>query len=132
MNNNLLDSAKKAALMAYSPYSNFPVGAAVETTDGEIFLGCNIANASTPLGICAERAAIYNAIINGKRNLKRIAVTCTKGDPEIPQSLMPCGACRQVMAEFMDSNAEIIVDGVGTFTLEQLLPSPFKFIKKTE
>lgn len=126
----LIEVAKKAANKAYSPYSKFPVGSVVETDSGELFEGCNIANASTPLGICSERVAIYNAIVSGHQKFKRLAVSCIKGDPTVPESLMPCGACRQVMAEFMDKNTEIIVDGVGTFTLEQLLPSPFKFVTK--
>lgn len=121
----LIELAKQAAQNAHIPYFDFPVGAVVETETGELFSGCNIDNASTPLGICAERTAIFNAIIHGHKDIKGIAVTCTKGDKSKPETLMPCGACRQVMAEFMSPDAEIIVDGVGTFKLKELLPSPF-------
>jgi len=73
MNDKLIESARKAAQNAYSPYSKFPVGAAVETEDGQVFLGCNIANASTPLGICAERSDI--------RSLKESRSLAQKGTP---------------------------------------------------
>jgi len=77
------------------------------------------------LGICAERAAIFNAVIHGHKDIKQIAVTCIKGDKSKSETLMPCGACRQVMVEFMSPEAKIIVDGVKTFKLKELLPSPF-------
>lgn len=125
-NPQLIEKARQAAQKAYTPDLDFPVGAVVETKSGEIFEGCNIANASSGLGMCAERVAIFKAVSEGHKNIKRIAVSCTKGDPEKPETLMPCGACRQVMAEFMSSDAEIIVDKVGTFQLKDILPSPFK------
>lgn len=121
----LIEAAREAAKNAHIPYFDFPVGAEVETETGELFSGCNIDNASTPLGICAERTAIFNAVINGHKDIKRIAVTCTKGDKSKPETLMPCGACRQVMAEFMSPEAEVIVDSIGTFKLKELLPLPF-------
>ncbi|MFA6269893.1 MAG: cytidine deaminase [Candidatus Paceibacterota bacterium] len=121
----LIEVAREAAKNAHIPYFDFPVGAVIETESGELFTGCNIDNASTPLGICAERTAIFNAINHGHKDIKRIVVTCIKGDKSKPETLMPCGACRQVMAEFMSPEAEIIVDGVRTFKLKELLPSPF-------
>ncbi len=124
-NEQLIEKAKLVAKNAHMPYFDFPVGAVVETETGELFSGCNIDNASTPLGICAERTAIFNAVINGHKDIKRIAVTCIKGDKNKPETLMPCGACRQVMAQFMSPDAEIIVDGVGTFKLKEILPSAF-------
>ena len=121
----LIEIAKNAVKNAHVPYLDFPVGAAVETETGELFSGCNIDNASTPLGICAERVAIFNAVLNGHKKIKRLAVTCPRNKGDKPENLMPCGACRQVMAEFMSPDAEIIVDGVGIFKLKDLLPSPF-------
>src|SRR3989344_6608995 len=121
----LIELAKETAKNAHIPYFNFPVGAVLETETGEIFSGCNIDNASTPFGICAERAAIFNAVIHGHKDIKQIAVTCIKGDKSKSETLMPCGACRQVMVEFMSPEAKIIVDGVKTFKLKELLPSPF-------
>jgi cytidine deaminase len=126
----LIEQARKAAQNAHIPYFDFPVGAVAETKSGELFDGCNIDNASTPLGMCAERTAIFNAVINGHKDIKRIAVSCTKGDLNKPQTLMPCGACRQVMAEFMSPDAEVIVDGVGAFKLKDLLPSAFSLNKQ--
>jgi len=121
----LIEMAREAAQNAHIPYFDFPVGAVVETKRGELFSGCNIANASSGLGMCAERTAIFNAVIHGHKDINRIAVSCIKGDKNNPETLMPCGACRQVMAEFMSPDAEVIVDGVKTFKLKELLPSPF-------
>jgi cytidine deaminase len=122
----LLAAARSAADQAYCPYSRFPVGAAVDTEIGP-FTGCNVENASYSLGICAERAAIHTAIAAGARQIRRLAVSCraaTETDP--PGSRMPCGACRQVMAEFMAPEAEITIDGVGIWTLNELLPEAFR------
>jgi len=121
----LIEKAREAANHAHIPYFDFPVGAVVETLDEKLFEGCNIDNASTSLGLCAERVAIFNAVSKGHKDIKRIAVTCIKGIPEKPETMMPCGACRQVMSEFMDPDAEIIVDHVGTFKLKDLLAKPF-------
>jgi cytidine deaminase len=120
-----LQLARAAAANAYVPYIDFPVGAAVETADGKIFQGCNIANACLPLGLCAERVAIHAAVANGQRSFRRIAVSCLKGDAKLPSSLMPCGACLQVIAEFFVPGAVVLVDGVGSFHLKDLLPKPF-------
>jgi cytidine deaminase len=121
----LLDLARAAAERASPPYSHFPVGAAVETEDGRVFPGCNIESASFGLTVCAERVAIFSAIAAGSRP-SRLAVTCLKGDPQQPDSLMPCGACRQVMLDQMGADAPVHVDGVGSFTVGALMPRGFR------
>jgi cytidine deaminase len=123
---SLLERARAAAGAAYCPYSDFPVGAAVETEQG-IFSGCNVENASYSLGQCAERVAIQSAIAAGARRLIRLAVSCVRArDSDPPGSRMPCGACRQVIAEHMDPAAEIVVDGSGAWRVEELLPAAFR------
>lgn len=121
----LLQAAREAATHARAPYSHFPVGAAVETADGQIYLGCNIESASYGLTICAERVAIFSAIAHGATP-HRLAVTCLQGDPSAPASLTPCGACRQVMLDQLGPDAEVLIDNVGTFTTEHLLPLGFR------
>ena len=125
----LLTLAKKAASKAYAPYSKFNVGAAVLTEDG-IFLGANIENACTNLGICAERVAIANARMTGSKKIIGIAVNCSdapkneNGDIEQNRT-MPCGGCRQWMAE-LAPDAWLITNASDTvFTLSSLLPTPF-------
>jgi cytidine deaminase len=120
----LLEDARKAAQSAHCPYSNFPVGAAVKTKDGSVYKGCNIENASYGLTICAERVAIFAAVADGKKPIE-VAVTCVNGNASDPGTLMPCGACRQVMREFLDEDAIVTVDGVGDFPLRELLPNAF-------
>lgn len=122
----LTEAARQAWKHAYCPYSRFAVGAAVQADDGRIFTGCNIENASYGLTICAERAAIFNAVSAGARRLARIAVSCRTKTTKNLDSLMPCGACRQVMREFMDTDAKVIVDGAGVFDLGTLLPRAFR------
>jgi len=118
----LIAVAKKYRENAYVPYSKFKVGAAVLTTSGKIYGGCNIENASYPMTNCAERTAIFKAVSEGEKIFKAIAVVA---DTEEPCS--PCGACRQVMAEFkipkiimtnMKGNTKIV-------TLEAILPFAF-------
>ena len=122
---DLLQIARSAAAYARAPYSHFPVGAAVEADDGQIYRGCNIESASYPLTMCAERVAIFTAIAAGATP-RRIAVSCLRGDPNDPNSLMPCGACRQVMMDQMNPDAPVLVDGVGEFTVAELLPKGFR------
>jgi cytidine deaminase len=107
---------------AYAPYSKFRVGAAIEAADGRIFVGCNVESASYGLTICAERMALGAAVAAGSRALRRVAVT-TEVDPPAA----PCGACRQLLAEF-GLNLEVIAVGPASekrWTLGALLPDAF-------
>lgn len=96
-NKQLLEIASMSAKYAYAPYSKFKVGAAVLTEDGMVFTGCNIENASYGLCNCAERTAIFKAVSENKINLKKIAIALE----DINETVYPCGACLQVMSEFM-------------------------------
>ena len=119
----LLELAIKAADFAYVPYSKFRVGAALECSDGTVFTGCNVENSSYGATNCAERTAIFKAVSEGHRDFVRIAVYCADGKPE--DYSMPCGICRQVMAEF-NYDLELILgktDGsYKVFSLKELLP----------
>jgi cytidine deaminase len=127
----LIVEARAAAERAYVPYSKFRVGAAVvaegaDRADGVTFTGCNIENASYGLTVCAERVALFTAVAAGHRRVRRLAVTCVDASPALgPDGRMPCGACRQVMAELMGLDGEVLVDGVGTFRVSDLLPRAF-------
>ena len=121
-----MQRARDAAKSAYCPYSNFHVGAAVET-DAGVFVGCNIENASYGLAVCAERVAIFAAIAGGATRFDRLAVCCADAaETDPPGTRMPCGACRQVMAEFLAPDAEMEIDGAGTWKLADLLPAAFR------
>ena len=107
---------------AYAPYSKFRVGAALEAVSGEVFLGCNVENASFGLTICAERAAVVQAVSAGVRQFRRLVVVT---DTEPPAA--PCGACRQVLAEF---GTDLLVEAVGPsstkrWRIRDLLPDSF-------
>ena len=118
--------ARKAATRAHCPYSNFHVGAAVRCADGSVIDGCNVENASYGLSICAERVALFTVVSQGKRPLE-LAVSCVDAQTDVsPGSRMPCGACRQVMQELLPSNAQVSIDGIGSLSLDQLLPKPFQ------
>lgn len=122
----LLAAARAAAGRAYAGYSNFRVGAAVRA-GGKLYTGCNIENASYGLTICAERVAIFAAIADGARAIEELAVACVDvAQGADPAGLMPCGACRQVMAEFAGPELLVHVDRAGSFTLDQLLPNAFR------
>ena len=124
---SLLQRARDAALHAYAPYSRFRVGAAV-LAGGSVFTGCNVENASLGLTICAERNAVFQAVAAGHRLIKALAVSCVDAAPDgAVGSRMPCGACRQVIAEFGADDTPIEIDGAGTFRLDNLLPSAFRF-----
>jgi cytidine deaminase len=118
----LIEKAFEAKKMAYVPYSNFHVGAAVLMEDGSIYGGCNIESASYSPTNCAERTAIFKAISEGKRNIKAIAIVGDAG------FTYPCGVCRQVIREF-GKNAKIIIakslDEYKEYTLDELLPYSF-------
>lgn len=117
----LIEKALEAKKIAYTPYSNFNVGAAA-LIDGEIYTGCNIEIASYSPTICAERTAIFKGVSEGKRNIEKIAIVGDNIDT------YPCGVCRQVIREF-GKNAEIIiansVEDYKVYTIEELLPNSF-------
>jgi cytidine deaminase len=121
----LIALAREAASRAYVPYSKFRVGAAVEAA-GQTFVGCNVENASYGLTVCAERVALFTAVAAGHQRIERLAVTCVDASPDLGESgRMPCGACRQVMAELMGLDGEVLVDGARTFRVADLLPGAF-------
>jgi cytidine deaminase len=123
----LLAEAEAAAEQAYCPYSRFSVGAAIETHDGSIVRGCNVENASYGLAVCAERSAVFAAVASGSRSFRALAVVA--GGIHLPY---PCGACRQVLAEFCGDDLRIYVALRGRLTgsvsvrLGDLLPRPFR------
>lgn len=126
MLDELLEEAREAARKAYCPYSNFHVGAAIRA-GGRTFVGANIENASYGLTVCAERTAAFAAILAGEARFEAIAVSCVDApDGAAPDLMMPCGACRQVLAEFADPETPVVVDRVGTMTLGDLLPRAFR------
>jgi len=121
-NQDLIEAAKIARRSAYAPYSNFTVGAALLTKDGKIFTGCNVENISLGLTICAERSAVAAAVNAGKMDFVAIAVVTNSKKPAVP-----CGACRQVLAEFSPSMRVLAATGDGLleqFELSDLLPKP--------
>ena len=119
----LLNLAKQASANAYVPYSKFAVGAALECADGTVFTGCNVENAALGSTICAERTAVCKAVSEGHRQFRRIAVYA-----EGENYCMPCGACRQVLAEFA-KDMEVLCAKVGgryvSYKLSDLLPHTF-------
>jgi cytidine deaminase len=122
----LIEIAKAAALKSYAPYSKFRVGAAVLGDDGAIYAGCNVENVSYGLSICAERSAIFAAVSAGCRRISAVAVVCIDADPTAAHSkMLPCGACRQVMAEFAVEMTIYMADG-ARYSLSELLPAPFR------
>jgi len=120
---DLADRARAARKRAYAPYSRFLVGAALEADDGRVFAGCNVENASYPVGTCAERVALGHAVVSGARAFTRIAIV-TSGAVPAP----PCGMCRQALAEF---GRKLEVMSIGTngesvvWRLRDLLPASF-------
>jgi cytidine deaminase len=122
MSAELARRARAVMANAYAPYSHFHVGAAIEADDGSIHVGCNVENASYGLTICAERMAVGAAVAAGKRKFLRIAVASGVEPPATP-----CGACRQLLAEF-GLDLEIITAGPKSerrWTLRELLPEAF-------
>jgi cytidine deaminase len=120
----LIEAARRARTHAYAPYSKFSVGAAVLTASGEIVRGCNVENASYGLTTCAERTAIFTAVAAGHTAFVGLAVATPGAHP-------PCGACRQVLAEFCDDLPVLLVDAEGllpvrTTRLAELLPHRFQ------
>lgn len=118
----LIDAARKARLLSYSPYSNFAVGAALQTSSGKIFAGTNIENISFGLTLCAERAALSVAISAGQRDFSVLVLLADSNEP-----VAPCGACRQVLAEFNPALRIVAVTLSGKRkeeSLQDMLPSP--------
>lgn len=125
MKEQLIKEAIEARKNAYIPYSHFGVGAALLTGGKKIYTGCNIENASFGLSNCAERTAIFKAVSEGEKKIEAIAVVA---DTEGPVS--PCGACRQVLAEFCDENTKIYLTNLHghteEWTMAKLLPGAFQ------
>ncbi len=135
----LIEEAEKARNMAYAPYSKYLVGAALVVPSGKIYTGCNVENASYGLTNCAERTAVYKAVSEGQRHIDAIAIV---GGPLITEETegafkpsgeyaFPCGACRQVLSEFLPESGDIYiivangVDDYKVFTLSELIPYTF-------
>ena len=120
----LIDLAVKTSENAYVPYSHFPIGAVLVTDDGKIYTGVNIENASFGLTNCGERTAIFKAVSEGERSFKELIIY---GQTEKPVS--PCGACRQVMAEFFEPDLPVTLvaknKSTVVMTVKELLPYSF-------
>ncbi|PEE38740.1 cytidine deaminase [Bacillus pseudomycoides] len=119
-----IEEATKMLEKAYIPYSKFPVGAALVTKEGKIYTGCNIENASYGLCNCAERTAIFKAVSEGERDFSYLVITGKTDGP-----ISPCGACRQVIAEFCEPKMPVLLTNQKgdekEVTVEQLLPGAF-------
>ena len=124
----LLKAAAQVSKQAHAPYSKFQVGAALLTDEGEIITGCNVENASYGLTICAERNAIFHAVATNRRTFKAVAVVASGR-----QMPFPCGACRQVLAEFCAPDTIVLIaprhklTAYDQSTLGELLPKTFSF-----
>lgn len=118
----LVAAAQQAQGLAYAPYSNYNVGAALLSANGKTYLGANIENAAYPDGICAERTAAFQAILEGERQFQAVAVVTKDGGT-------PCGSCRQVLSEFGLNTIVLIADEAGQIkqetTVAELLPGAF-------
>lgn len=122
MTDQLMRQARETLVRAHAPYSEFRVGAALEAADGRVFTGCNVESASYGLTICAERVAVGAAVAGGARRFRRIVVASETDPPAAP-----CGACRQVLAEF-GLDVDVIAVGPASerrWTLRELLPDAF-------
>ena len=121
----LMDKAKEASKMAYSPFSRFAVGAALIAKSGKIYSGCNVENSSFGMTNCAERTAIFKAVSEGEREILAIAIYSPNSD-----NCYPCGACRQVMYEFQgDDEIIVITEDCGRLDarkLSEFLPFGFR------
>ena len=120
----LIDLAKNARRWAHAPYSNFSVGAALLSSDGRVFTGCNVENSTYGLSMCAERVAIFKAISEGAQEISRVAVV-TDHDHIAP----PCGCCRQMIWEFSTSDTEVVLANLSgdtrKYQITELLPEAF-------
>jgi len=119
---SLIELANEARRRAYAPYSNYQVGAALRTSSGRIYTGCNVESAAYPTSMCAERVAVFKAVSEGEREFEVIAVVTSNGGS-------PCGSCRQVLAEFGLDTIILIGDVEGRLlqetTVAGLLPGAF-------
>lgn len=113
---SLIQTAVEAAKNAYIPYSHYPVGAALRASDGTVFTGCNVENASYPVTICAERVALVKAVSEGRRSFDAIAVVTHNGGS-------PCGMCRQMLYEFSPNMRVILAKSDGTVVYDGVLSS---------
>lgn len=123
----MIEKAIQVMKNAYVPYSHFPVGACLRTTENQLFCGCNFENASFSISLCAERAAIASMISHGQQKIADIVIVSEK-----KEICPPCGACRQVIAEFATPDTKIYLinkkgDIKQTLTIDELLPYTFKF-----
>ncbi|HVG35055.1 MAG TPA: cytidine deaminase [Pyrinomonadaceae bacterium] len=126
----LIKAATRARDLSIAPFSNFHVGAAVETEDGKIYIGCNIESASYGLTVCAERIAIWKALSEGERRFKRLAIVVDTED-----LTPPCGTCRQIIWEFLRDAPIVLANlrgGQETIMMRDLLPRAFdvRFLKE--
>ncbi len=126
----LICKALEARQKAYAPYSGFMVGAALLCKDGRIFTGCNIENASYGAANCAERTAFFKAVSEGYREFTAIAIAGGRREAQSLEYCAPCGICRQVMSEFCDPDAFLVIlprseEDYKSYTLGQLLPLGF-------
>ncbi len=125
---DLFNLAKEAMKNSYAPYSNYNVGAVLLCENGNIYKGCNVENASYSATNCAERTALFSAVTNGEKNFEAICVVGGKNG-EITDYAMPCGICRQVLAEFCDAYFKVYVgvseDDIKEYKLCDLLPYSF-------
>ena len=125
----LLALAKKASEAAYCPYSDFSVGAALESDTGRVYLGANIENAAYGVALCAERVALAEGVMRGERKFKRIAVYGKKKDETENEACYPCGVCRQALSEFCGSELTVITEKGGkieSHSFSSLLPYSFR------
>lgn len=126
---HMIEKAIDARKQSYSPYSHFQVGASLQGSDGNLYMGCNIENASFSVTNCAERTAFFKAVSQGIKEFRRIVIVGGKEDGEL-EWCPPCGVCRQIMMEFCNPKEFEIILAVSTeeyriYTLEQLLPLGF-------
>ncbi len=124
----LMKLAEGARESSYCPYSGFAVGAALLTSDGKVYTGCNIENSAFSPTCCAERVAFFSAVRDGVREFEMIAVTGGRKGGKPDEMCTPCGVCRQVMSEFCSSDFRIILGSsasLKSYTLSDLLPLGF-------
>lgn len=126
MTQNMTEAAMTAMANAYSPYSNFKVGAALKGESGRIYTGCNVENSSYSMTICAERNAFFQAIAAGERHFRTITIVGGRNKEEAESKpCVPCGACLQVLSEFCGSDFPILLAD-GVHKLGDFLPNQFR------